>query len=242
LTTQSRHRWHDAIRTLAKLHRINPKDVRLEDYGKPSGFYDRQIKTFSAISKAQAAAVDVDTKVPVGQIPHVEEMLAFFRDKKSQPKDRGNPIHGDYKIDNLVFHKTEPRVIGILDWEMSTIGHPLSDLINLTTPYYLINQTRIRNLPAFQEGATPGLPTQKDLIKWYAEVAGWDPSPDLTWGIAFGFFRATCIYQGIAARWAVRQASSAKARDHAQARHPMAQLAWDHVQRAQQQAKDKPKL
>ena len=125
---------------------------------------------------------------------------------------------------------------------MSTIGHPLSDLINLTTPYYLTNQTRIRNLHAFQEGATPGLPTQKDLIKWYAEVAGWDPSPDLTWGIAFGFFRATCIYQGIAARWAVRQASSAKARDHAQARHPMARLAWDHVQRALEQAKEKPKL
>jgi len=234
--------WHDAIRTLAKLHRINPKDIGLEDYGKPSGFYDRQIKTFSAISKAQAAAVDVETNVPVGQIPHVDEMLTFFRDKKSQPKDRGNPIHGDYKIDNLVFHKTEPRVIGILDWEMSTIGHPLSDLINLTTPYYLINQTRIRNLPAFQEGATPGLPTQKDLIKWYAEVAGWDPSPDLTWGIAFGFFRATCIYQGIAARWAVRQASSAKAKDHAEARHPMGQLAWDHVQRALEQAKDRPKL
>jgi aminoglycoside phosphotransferase (APT) family kinase protein len=59
--------------------------------------------------------VDVDTHVPVGQIPHVEEMLAFFRDKKSQPKDRGDPIHGDYKIDNLVFHKTEPIVIGILE-------------------------------------------------------------------------------------------------------------------------------
>jgi aminoglycoside phosphotransferase (APT) family kinase protein len=100
---------------LARLHRINPKDVGLEDYGKPSGFYDRQIKTFSAISRAQAAAVDVETKVPVGQIPHVDEMLAFFRDKKLQPKDRGNLIHGDYKIDNLVFHKTEPRVIGILE-------------------------------------------------------------------------------------------------------------------------------
>jgi aminoglycoside phosphotransferase (APT) family kinase protein len=90
--------------------------VGLEDYGKHSGFYDRQIRTFSAISKAQAAAVDVDTKEPVGQIPHVEEMLTFFRDKKLQPKDRGNPIHGDYKIDNLVFHKTEPRVIGILEY------------------------------------------------------------------------------------------------------------------------------
>lgn len=109
-------RWHDAIRTLAKLHRINPKDVGLEKFGKPSGFYDRQIRTFGAISKAQAETVDVETKEAVGQIPHIDEMLAFFSDKKYQPKDRGNPIHGDYKIDNLVFHKTEPRVIGILEY------------------------------------------------------------------------------------------------------------------------------
>ncbi|EHL00859.1 putative Acyl-CoA dehydrogenase family member 10 [Glarea lozoyensis 74030] len=204
--------WHDAIRTLAKLHRINPKDVGLETYGKPNGFYDRQIKTFTTIEKAQAETRDVDTKEPVGQMPHIDEILDFFRDKKLQPKDRGNPIHGDYKIDNLVFHKTEPRVIGILD------------------------------LPAFSPGATPGLPTQHDLVKWYAEVAGWDPTPELTWGVAFGFFRATCIYQGIAARWAVRQASSAKARDNAQQRHPMGKLAWKHVQRARDQAKSNAKL
>jgi len=108
-------RWHDAIRTLAKLHRINPKDVGLETFGKPSGFYDRQIKTFTAITKAQAETCDLETKEPVGQIPHVEEILSFFGDKRLQPKDRGTPIHGDYKIDNLVFHKTEPRVIGILE-------------------------------------------------------------------------------------------------------------------------------
>ena len=109
------YRWHDAIRTLAKLHRIVPKDVGLENYGRPSGFYDRQVKTWTTISKAQAEQVDVDTKEAVGEIPHIKEILDFFADKKSQPKDRGTPIHGDYKIDNLVFHKTEPRVIGILE-------------------------------------------------------------------------------------------------------------------------------
>jgi aminoglycoside phosphotransferase (APT) family kinase protein len=110
------NRWHDAIRTLGKLHRINPKDVGLERFGRPSGFYDRQIKTFTTIEKAQAATRDVDTKEEVGQMPHIDEILEFFSDKSFQPKDRGNPIHGDYKIDNLVFHKTEPRVIGILEY------------------------------------------------------------------------------------------------------------------------------
>ena len=108
-------RWHDAIRTLAKLHRIVPKNVGLENYGRTSGFYDRQVKTWTTICKAQAEQVDVDTKEAVGEIPHSGEILSFFADKKSQPKDRGTPIHGDYKIDNLVFHKTEPRVIGILE-------------------------------------------------------------------------------------------------------------------------------
>jgi aminoglycoside phosphotransferase (APT) family kinase protein len=124
---------------------------------------------------------------------------------------------------------------------MSTIGHPLSDLMNLMMPYYLVNE-EIRHLPSFATGATPGLPTQQNLVKWYAEVTRWDPTPDLTWGAAFGFFRATCIYQGIAARWAVRQASSAKAKDNAEQRHPMGKLAWKHVQRARDQAKSRPKL
>lgn len=100
---------------MAKLHRINPKDVNLESFGKSAGFYDRQIRTFSTITVAQAATKDVETGEAVGPIPHIEEMLKFFENKKYQPKDRATPIHGDYKIDNLVFHKTEPRVIGILE-------------------------------------------------------------------------------------------------------------------------------
>jgi aminoglycoside phosphotransferase (APT) family kinase protein len=87
----------------------------MESYGKPSGFYNRQIATFNTISKAQAEAVDIESKEPVGKIPHQDAMVAFFSDPKTQPKDRSTFVHGDYKIDNVVFHKTEPRVIGILE-------------------------------------------------------------------------------------------------------------------------------
>jgi aminoglycoside phosphotransferase (APT) family kinase protein len=114
-STLIRGRWHDAVRTLAKLHRINPKEVGLENFGKPSGFYNRQIATFSTIAEVQAKTVDIETGKAVGKIPNWDAMLQFFKDPKTQPKDRGSPIHGDYKIDNLVFHKTEPRVIGILE-------------------------------------------------------------------------------------------------------------------------------
>lgn len=107
--------WHSAVTTLAKFHRVDPASVNLSKFGKPNGFYNRQLATFNTISEAQAKAVDVDTKVAVGKIPHFDDMVAFFKDPKTQPKDRGTFVHGDYKIDNVVFHKTEPRVIGILE-------------------------------------------------------------------------------------------------------------------------------
>ena len=88
----------------------------MSTFGKPSGFYNRQIKTLGTISESQAKAVDIESKVPVGKIPHYDEMVAIFRDPKTQPKDRTSLIHGDYKIDNLVYHKTEARVIGILEY------------------------------------------------------------------------------------------------------------------------------
>jgi aminoglycoside phosphotransferase (APT) family kinase protein len=112
---ERREMWHDAIRTLAKLHRLVPKNIGLETFGKPAGFYNRQINTFKQLCEIQGATVDVETKKAVGSVPHNDEILAFFQQAATQPKDRGVPIHGDYKIDNLVFHKTEPRVIGILE-------------------------------------------------------------------------------------------------------------------------------
>jgi len=226
-------RWHSAITTLAKFHRVVPKDVGLESYGKPSGFYRRQITTFNTISKSQASAKDKDTGIPVGKIPHQDDMVAFFSNPKTQPKDRSSFVHGDYKIDNVVFHKTEPRVIGILDWEMSTIGHPLSDLNNLLAPYVTAAKEDIlgsRANKAFQPGATKGLPSRDQLIAWYSEVAGWDPTSDMTWGDSFSTYRSAIIMQGIAARYALRQASSAQAQEYGALMKPFAEFAWDLVQ------------
>src|SRR3954464_11216574 len=128
---------------------------------------------------------------------------------------------------------------------MSTIGHPLSDLANLLTPYTTAdNPTAVRigrGSKTFQAGVTPGLPTKEQCIAWYREVAGWDPTPDMTWGDAFGIYRGTIIMQGIAARYAMRQASSAKAKDYADQMHPFAEVAWDLIQ-AYNKAHAKSKL
>lgn len=107
--------WADAVRTLAKLHRIDPRTIGLESFGRPTGFYTRQVATWRSVCDAQAAVRDVETREAVGPLPHFTDLMAFFADESQQPADRGTLIHGDFKIDNLVFHKTEPRVIGILE-------------------------------------------------------------------------------------------------------------------------------
>ena len=110
-----RGRWHEAIRTLGKLHRVSPKSVGLESYGKLRGFYNRQIELFKSLCKVQGGVHDVETNEPVGEIPHGDDMLEFFSQSETQPRDIGTILHGDFKIDNLIYHKTEPRVIGILE-------------------------------------------------------------------------------------------------------------------------------
>ena len=107
--------WRDAVQVLARLHGIQPDSVGLADYGKASGFYNRQLKTLSAISASQAGVVDVETGRVVGKLPHFNETVTFLGEPANQPSSRSTLIHGDFKIDNLVYHKTKPEVIGILE-------------------------------------------------------------------------------------------------------------------------------
>lgn len=230
--------WKDAVRTLAKLHRVKPKEVGLESFGKPSGFYNRQIETFTSLAETQASARDKDTNQPVGQLPHFQEFLDFF--SRNQPYDRGVLFHGDYKIDNLVFHPTEPRVIGILDWEMATVGHPLADLTNLTQPWTITNNTpswpRIHAEESFlnsKRSECPGLPTREECVQWYREEVGFEiTAKDLAWATSFALFRDSIIFQGIAARYALRQASSEKAMQYGKEMKPFAEIAWKMVNEA----------
>lgn len=250
-----REMWRDAVRTLAKLHRINPKDVGLEKFGRPNGFYKRQIKTFRSLAESQAAAKDNDTNEAVGQLPHFDEFLSFFSQEENQPYDRGVIFHGDYKIDNLVFHKTEPRVIGILDWEMATIGHNLADVCNLLQGWTISNapggsarvHTDAAFLPASDPKSTikdfPGLPTREECVKWYEEDVGYKiTEKDLAWATGFALFRDSIIFQGIAARYATRQASSASAKKYGDERAPFAEMAWGKVQETKEKLGGKTKL
>jgi aminoglycoside phosphotransferase (APT) family kinase protein len=205
----------------------------LQTFGKPLGYYNRQLKTFTAITTQQANVIDVETKEPVGPIPHVDEMIQLLRD--NQPEDRTSIVHGDAKLDNLIFHPTEPRVIGVLDWELSTIGHPLSDVSTLLNP---LSSTSMMRTPELAPGATPGMPTLQQCIDWYREYSGYDVERDLAWGRAFYAFKTACNMQGIAARYAARQANNAGAGEYLKNRHKHSADAWRTIQISLQEHKD----
>lgn len=179
--------WNSAIDNLAKFHLVSPEQVKLSDYGRASAFYSRQLKTFERLSPAQAAVQDTETSELVGSIPHWNETTSWFQ--KHLPQDRTSLVHGDYKIDNCVFHPTEPYIIGILDWELSTIGHPLSDLANLLQPYSLPTGGE-SSLQGFSgRDDIEGIPTLSEAQLRYAKTAKWNPANDWVFAEAFSHLR-----------------------------------------------------
>ncbi len=176
---------------------------------------------------AQAHARDKSTGQEVGELPHYHELINFFSEKTKRSMERKTLVHGDFKLDNLVFDKKEARVIGILDWEMVTEGHPLSDLINLTSPYswsndkipMLVELSMTDELREVQEkfrpGSIRGIPNIDECYGWYQEMVGWNPSRDIDWALAFGNFRIAVIMQGIAARLVKGQSTGIRAKEYA---------------------------
>ncbi|CEL09748.1 hypothetical protein ASPCAL12878 [Aspergillus calidoustus] len=167
--------WREAMTTLARFHRLDPQAVGLEGYGRAGGFYERQLETWRGLARAQGVVVDVESGEAVGDVPGIERMIAFFSDERYQPADRASLIHGDFKIDNLVFHKTEPRIIGILDWEMSTIGHPIADIANVVHPW-TVNGLSPR---AAREIGLPSGTAHIDGLPSVAQCVAWGLRPGM---------------------------------------------------------------
>ncbi|EGF99414.1 uncharacterized protein MELLADRAFT_94666 [Melampsora larici-populina 98AG31] len=224
------------IETLAKLHSIDFYQIGLEKFGSMENFYPRQIKSLSKISQLQSKVINQKTGQYVGEIDRIELLLDWYQVKK--PKHQITIVHGDFKLDNLVFHPTEPRVISILDWELSTLGHPYSDLANFIQPWYMpasYGQSHIaigfRDLP-FEELPIPL--TAEDLVKEYCKSMKVEyPLPNWDAAVSFSFFRLAVILQGIAARSAKGQASSAQAENHANMFQTIATWAVQTIERSE---------
>jgi len=246
--------WLSAIRALGALSSLSPGALGLGNFGPSSDYFPRQMKSLTKISLAQSKAVDVETKQPIGQIPRYEQMMDWYR--KSLPDERktgSRIVHGDYKLDNLIFHPTENRVIGILDWELCTIGSPLADLANLTQPWSVDPASlsnadpRLKGYPLIRgfNNTTEDVPpvTREELEREYCRCTN-QPYPivEMVFARSWMLFRLAIISQGIAARYARRQASSEQAFIHVHLFPLVGKLAIKVIEDAGHVISTKPKL
>ncbi|KAI0301709.1 protein kinase subdomain-containing protein PKL/CAK/ACAD [Multifurca ochricompacta] len=195
--------WLSAVRALGALSSLDPKDVGLEIL----------IKSLSKVSLAQAAVKDIDTGEPVGEITGWRELIGWYESNLPDERKTGvRIVHGDYKLDNLIFHPTENRVIGILDWELCTLGSPLADLGNLTQPWVFDLADVGTLMVGFKNNPGAEPISLEDLEREYCRVTR-QPYPIVEIGFARSWmlFRLSVIMQGIAARRARGQASSEQA-------------------------------
>lgn len=221
--------WQSAIKTLAKLHSVDPRKLPSIFTKRLESHYPRQIGSLSAVAKAQASVKDIETGELVGPIPDFDKITQWM--SKNLPKERVTIVHGDYKIDNLIYHPTENRVIAILDWELCTVGHPLADLGNLMHPYTWPESLFGKNTGLLNTAAPlpEGLPTVADNLKLYASITGYDATSDWSFAVVSAHFRLSVIAHGIKARVARRQASSANASKYAESPTFLSRLAMQEI-------------
>ncbi|KAI8816088.1 kinase-like domain-containing protein [Fimicolochytrium jonesii] len=201
--------YFNTVDTLARLHKVPFATVGLANYGPTHSFYPRQIKRLLQITTAQALVTDPDTHTAVGPLYNLTSSLHWL--EQNLPKDETTLCHGDFKLDNIVFHPTSQNVIGVLDWELSTLGHPLSDLANLLLPFYTPAGWGFPEEMAMMDDRRPlsGIPEAEELVKEYCRLTGRAyPIPQWETCVAFAFLRLAVITQGIAARVRRKQASS----------------------------------
>ena len=179
------------VDVLADLHRVDPAEVGLEDFGRAAGFVERQLRRWSR--QWEASRTD--------ELPELDEL----RDRlvATLPPQRAEAIvHGDYRLDNTILHPTVPgRIVAVLDWEMSTLGDPLTDLGTLLAYWAEDADDEVLVAARIMEPVTAadGFPTRAEVVRRYAEWTGFDVS-DVQWYTAFAFFKLAVICQGIAAR------------------------------------------
>jgi len=188
--------------TAARIHRVDVLAVGLGDYGKPAHYLARQVKRWTeqyvAARSRPIEPMDVLSSWLVEHVP---------------PEEPATLTHGDFRLDNLVFHPTEPRVVAVLDWELSTLGNPLADLAYNCLAYYLPTRHGALQGLLGSEIAALGIPSEPDYVAAYATRTGRGAIPDWDFYLAFGLFRVASIVEGVRARAEKGTASSASGRE-----------------------------
>lgn len=206
--------YHAMIDTLAQLHAIDPGEAGLGDFGRPGNYFERQVGRWT--KQYRAAQTEA--------IPEVERLIEWL--PRTVPEQtRTAIIHGDYRIDNLIFAPDAPQVRAVLDWELATIGDPLADFAYLAMNWVMPVDGRA-GLSGVDFAAS-GIPTMDDAVARYCAATGRDGLPDLHWYFAYNLFRLTGIVQGVKKRLLEGNASNAKAEATAALLHPLARMAWE---------------
>jgi aminoglycoside phosphotransferase (APT) family kinase protein len=208
--------------TIADLHNLDHEKIGLGDYGKPGNYFARQISRWSKQYHAS------ETK----ELQEMDKLIEWL--PENIPGDESvSVVHGDYRLDNLIVHPTEPKIIAVLDWELSTIGHPLGDftyhLMAWQTPEIGIGSSGLlgKDLGAL------GIPTEEEYIAAYCERTGrTDGIHNRDFYAAYNFFRIAAILQGIAGRVRDGTAASAHAERAGNAVPALGKMAWKYAQKA----------
>jgi aminoglycoside phosphotransferase (APT) family kinase protein len=220
VSDQDRPRYFDSMNeTLAALHRIDPKQIGLEDYGRSGNYFERQISRWSRQYLEDEVA---------GRDPNMDALIEWLP-VHIPTGNESAIVHGDFRCDNMIFHPVEPRVIAVLDWELSTLGHPLADFANHAMMYQMPPQ-----IVAGLAGAdlkTMNIPSQEEYVASYCERTGRSEIQSWEFYIAFNLFRMAAIFHGIKGRVIRGTAASAHAHERAKSFPVLAELARSAMER-----------
>ncbi|WPZ03911.1 phosphotransferase family protein [Blastomonas marina] len=204
---------------LAQLHAVGLKQAGLTDYGKPGNYFERQIGRWTK----QYRMSETDTLEPM-------EGLIEYLPRTVPEQTRTSVVHGDYRIDNMIWAKGSPQVLAVLDWELSTLGDPLADFTYFCLAWVTDNGGRSGVLDL--DRAALGIPELDEIVERYCAATNRDSVPDMNWYFAYNFFRLAGIMQGIKKRVIDGTASSAHAKAMSERVGPLAELAWDFAKKA----------
>ncbi|MDR5750970.1 MULTISPECIES: phosphotransferase [unclassified Caballeronia] len=224
MTPSQRGAIYDEMnRVIAALHSVDPAAVGLADYGKPGNYFERQIGRWSK----QYVASETEPIEAMNRL--IDWLPKHIPRGSSAASERVSIVHGDYRLDNLIFHPAEPRVLAVLDWELSTLGDPLADFAYHCMAWH-VDPSQFRGIAGL-DWAALGIPDEKAYVARYCERTGLTIEGDWNFYLAYNMFRIAAILQGIMKRVTEGTASSAQAVDAGRRAKPMAELAWLYAQK-----------
>ncbi len=207
--------YDEMNRVLAALHGVDVDAIGLSDYGKPGSYFERQLSRWTGQYRASE----------LQPIPEMDRLIAWLEERLPEDDGRVALVHGDYRLDNFIWNEGNDRIIAVLDWELSTLGHPFADLA------YQCMQLRLPDLGGSIAGlqgldrAALGIPSESDYVARYCDRVGLDGIAGWPFFLGFSFFRLGAIAQGVAKRATQGNASSTEAARVGAMVQPLAQLA-----------------